>query len=56
MVANGICNEADLWALFNLQSLLSDSMILKVIFKRHVKLGESCREGCESEELELHSF
>lgn len=32
MVANGICNEADLEALSGLKRLLCGSMILKLIF------------------------
>lgn len=56
LVANGICNEADLQALYNLKSLLSDPVILKVIFKSHVKLGESWWEACESREFWVRSF
>ena len=56
MVANGICNEADLQALSNLKSLLSDSMILKVIFKSHVKLGESWWGGVRERGGEPLSF
>lgn len=41
IVANGICNEADLRALSNLERLLSGSMIIMVIFKSHVKPEES---------------
>lgn len=48
MVANGICNEADLWALSNLERLLSGSMIIMVIFKSHVKPEESWWKWCES--------
>lgn len=41
MVANGICNEADLWASSNLERLLSGSVIIMAIFKSHVKPEES---------------
>lgn len=41
MVANGICNEADLWALSHLERLLSGSMIIMVILKSRVKPEES---------------
>lgn len=56
MVANGMCNEADLQALSNLKRSLSGSMILKVIFKSHVKLEESWWEACETVEWSGGAF
>lgn len=41
MVANGICNEADLWALPNFEEIVKWLNDIMVIFKSHVKPEES---------------
>lgn len=56
MVANGICNEADLKASSNLRSLLSDSMVLKVSLKSGIKAWRKLLGGAVVREGDLELF